>query len=224
MTTVPFEFECDRASGFMMDPNDHKCVGYITDLHGFGMSVPFAKDLTVTLPFNNAAPTYRGVASALPSSPTQMTIKVVGVIEKFTWDGSVGGALEIDFWASQENAFQIKALQQTTLKSTIVDPLGWWITDYDQETKQWYEKSYPLGSGTVTGTVANKENPELNVDTKGIQAKDGIDVLVYKISMKVVPGANKEYAIHMANASNKPVAKQWGLVIGTLSSAQYKNA
>jgi hypothetical protein len=156
--------------------------------------------------------------------PVHNTVKVVGVLEKFTWAGGVGDPLEFDFWVSQENAFQIKALQQTTLKSTIIDPVGWWIADYDQETKQWYEKSYPLGSGHLTGTVANKENPELNVDLKGEPVKDGIEVMVYKVSMKVVPGANKEYAIHMANSSTKPVSKQWGLIIGTLSSAQYKNA
>jgi hypothetical protein len=226
MATVPFEFECDRAAGFVMDPNEHKCVGYVTRLGGFGLTSSLAADLKVSLPFSGSIPTYTGLQPAHVAGPVPaMTANVVGVMEKFTWSGGVGDPFEIDFWCSQENAFQIKALQQTTLKSTIVDPLGWWIGDYDQEAKMWYEKSFPLGtSGIVAGTIANKENPELNVDLKGTFAKDGIDVLVYKISMKVVPGANKEYAIRMANSSAKPVSKQWGLVIGTLSSGQYKNA
>jgi hypothetical protein len=76
----------------------------------------------------------------------------------------------------------------------------------------------------VTGTVANKENPELNIDLKGEPVKPGSDVLAYKVSLKVVPGANKEYAIHVANSSAQKVSKQWGLIVGKLSAAQYENA
>ena len=54
---------------------------------------------------------------------------------------------------SQENAIQIKSLQPTTLKSTMVSKLAWWIGDYDQETKAWYEKSFPMSPSTISGTI-----------------------------------------------------------------------
>ena len=224
MATVPFIFECDKASGFVMDPNDHRRVGYITDFHGLGMTTPLAKDLAIFFPHTNQAPVYQGIPPVQPSVSGLNTAHVVGVLEKFEWDGSVGGALKFDFWVSQENAFQIKALQQATLKTTRIDSLGWWILDYDQETKQWYEQSYPNSSKTVSGQLLNRENPELNVDLTPVPAKDGIDVMVYKISLGVAPGANQQYALSVANSSTKPVSKQWGLIIGTLSSTQYKNA
>lgn len=218
MATVPFEYECNKSSGFVMDPNQHKCVGYITSLGGFSMPGGLAQDLKVSPPFNRQI-TYTNVQSSGVG-----TIQVVGVLEKFSWAGGVGNALQFDFWVSQANAFQIKSLQQTTLKSTIVDPLGWWIADYDHETKTWYEKCFPMSTATITGTLADKDNPELNVDVKGEPAKDGIDVMVSKISMNVVPGANRVYSLQVATSSTRKATKQWGLVVGSLASANYKNA
>jgi hypothetical protein len=202
-----------------MDPNVHHCVGYLTYFDGLGMSVPLAQDIAVSVPYNGPAPHYEAI---FPTN--QNTVHVVGVLEKFAWAGGVGDALEFDFWVSQENATRLKTLQQTTLKSTIIDPVGWWIADYDQETKQWYEKSFTQNSKVVTGIVANRDNPELNVDLTPVPAKDGIDVMVYKVSMAVVPGANQQYALSFANSSTQHVVKSWGLVVGTLSSAEYKGS
>lgn len=224
MATVPYEFECDKSSGFVMDPNEHKCVGYITALRGLGMNKPLAQDLRVSLPYNNPAPTYKPLVSGTSFDPVHHTVQVVGVLEKFTWAGGVGDPIEIDFWTSQENAFQIKALQQTTLKDTRIESFGFWIADYDQESRQWYEKAYPLGSGQLTGVVSNRENPELNVDLRGAPAKDGIDVMVYRISLKLAPGANQQYALSFANSSSQHVAKPWGLVVGSLAAKPYEGS
>jgi len=220
MASVPFVFECDQSSGFVMDPNEPRRVGYITDFHGLGMSAPLPKDITISLPHTNQPPAYTPIVPV----QNQSTVHVVGVLEKFEWDGSVGGALKFDFWVSQENAFQIKTLQQTTLKTTRSDSLGWWIADYDQETKQWYEQSFPQSSKAVSGIVANRDNPELNVDLTPVPAKDGIDVMVYKVSVAVVPGANLQYALSFANSSTKPVAKQWGLIVGKLAASQFEGS
>ncbi|HJT58246.1 MAG TPA: hypothetical protein VJ761_17210, partial [Ktedonobacteraceae bacterium] len=198
MATVPYEFECDKSSGFVMDPNEHKCVGYITAFRGLGMSAPLAQDLKVTLPYANPAPAYKSLGPVQSSISGHSTVEVVGVIEKFAWAGGTGDPVEVDFWVSQANAFQIKTLQQTTLKDTRIESLGFWIADYDQETKQWYEKAYPLGSGQLTGVVSNRENPELNVDLAGESARDGIDVMVYKISIKITPAANQTTHISLA--------------------------
>jgi hypothetical protein len=222
MASVPYVFECDKSSGFVMDPNEHKRVGYVTSLKGFGLAEALAPDLKVSIPFHESSVTYTGL-KPVSSGPTT-TVQVVGVFDKFSWDGSVGGALELDFWSSQANAFQIKALQQTTLKSTLVDPLGWWICDFDQESNRWYEVCYPRSTAEIKGVIANKENPELTVDLQGAPVKDGIDIMVYKISMKVVPAANLEHALHVANSATTSVVKQWGLVVGAPSATMNKSA
>jgi hypothetical protein len=224
MATVPFSFECDRASGFVMDPNAHRRVGYITTLDGFGLAHPLSPDIKVNSPWSGAnAPSYAGftTSSGAPTAPVG-TVDVVGVIEKWEWDGSVGGSINIDFYCSQQNATQIKMLEQLGLKTTNVKALGWWICDYDLEAKQWFEEAYPKNAKSVSGIIAGKGNPELNVDLTPVLVKDGIEVSVYKVSIAVLPGANQQYALHFANSSTTSIVKSWGLTIGSLASGSLK--
>lgn len=213
-----------------MDPKEYRRVGYVTYLDGFGLpagTTPpgLAQDLTVSLPYNSsdASPTfgYAGLALAAASANASgLKIgKVVGVLDKFAWEGGLGSPLKLDFYVSQQNAFQIKALQQSALATTKVNALGWWIVDYDQETKMWYEAAFPKGVNAVTGLLHDTDNPGLNVDLTPVPARDGLNVMVYKISLAVAPGANSQHALAFANSSTLQVAKSWGLVVGNLASS-----
>lgn len=216
MASIPFSYDCSKDAGFMPDPNEHKLVGYVTALK-IGATGP-AKDLQVHVPTGAAPVGFKGLDYAAPAAANKSIgeAKVVGVIEKFEWNGGVGDPLKIEFWVSQENATQIKAAQQSTLSTTKIDSLGWWVIGFDQETKMWYEKSYPI-ENAVSGIIAGKDNPELNVDLTPVPAKDGIDVNVYKIAIGIAPAANKQYTLHFANSQQTKVAKPWGLVIGKLA-------
>lgn len=204
MATIPYSFECDKSSGFVVDPNVHNRVGYLTDFGGLGMSAPLPKDLTVSLPYNNPPPAYT------PIVPVGNTVHVVAVLEQFEWNGGGGDPLNISGYISQENATQLKVLQQTTLKTSSITALGFWITDYDQETKKWFEQAYPQNPVKLSGLL---KSGSLNVDLTPVPAKDGIDVMVYKVSLAVVPAANQTAALLLANSSTACVAKQWGLVV-----------
>ncbi len=186
-------------------------------MNGFGLAATLTPDLTVGVPYNGAtALNYKGLTltAAAAGGSGIPTATVVGVLEKFSWAGGVGDFIQFDFYVSQQNATLVKALQQLTLKHTKVTKLGWWIADYDQEAKQWFEQCFPLGDGYFTAQINNKDNPELNVDMAPVKAKDGIDVNVYKISMQIAPGANLAYTMSHANSASKNVVKSWGLVIG----------
>lgn len=218
MASVPFSLECSKDSGFVMDPNEHKRVGYIIELDGFGLEKEMKQDLQVAVPFNvgDAALGFAGMKLE-KSAAGPSTTKVVGVIEKFEWNGGVGDPLKIEFYTSQFNAHTVKALQQQALKTTMVKKLVWWVADFDQEVKCWFEQAYPK-DGKVTGIVTGKENPELDVDLNPVVAKDGIDVNVYKITMGIVPAANKAYTLHFANSSKMNTIKAWGLKVGDLAA------
>ena len=223
MTSIPFTYECSKAAGFVPDPNEHKRFGYVTALK-IGTTEP-AADLKVNVPTGAAPVGFTGLGYAAPAAANKSIgeAKVVGVIEKFEWNGGVGDPLKLEFYVSRENATQIKAVQQSTLVTTKVDSLGWWIADYDQEVKKWYEQAYPIGNAVignaVSGIIAGKENPELNVDLSPVPAKDGIDLNVYRIAIGIVPAANKQYTLHFANSHQTKVAKPWGLVVGKLAQA-----
>jgi len=212
MAAIPFSFECDWQSGFVMDPNEQKRVGYLTDFEGLGLSAPLVKDLTISLPYKNPAPAYVPIVSDKSFDPVHNTLKVIAVLEKFEWNGGVGDPLSISGWVSQENAFQIKALQQTTLKNTGITAFGFWIADYDQETKKWFEQAYPQNPEKPSGIVKS-----LEVDLSPVPVKDGIDVNVYKVSFAITPPANQTTALLLANSSTARVVKQWGLVISTMA-------
>jgi hypothetical protein len=118
MATVPFGFECDKDYGFMPDPNAHPRVGYVTAFAGLGLPQALSADLTVTSPLTGAR------------------TPVFGVIETLEWAGGAADPLKIDMYVSQENATQLKALQQSTLTTTKVSALDYIVLDYDPETKQ----------------------------------------------------------------------------------------
>jgi hypothetical protein len=199
MATVPFNFACDMAYGFIQDPNEHQRVGYVTAFAGLGIPQALNADLTVTNPQTGA----------------RMT--VVGVIDQFEWNGGVGDPLKIDMYISQENATQLK-VQQSTLTNTKVSALNYLIIDYDAEVKQWFTQATPQ-QPPLSGIVPGGQNPDLNVDLTPVSVKEGIQVNVFKVSVQIAPGANQAYVLAFANSATKPVAKAWGLVIGSQASA-----
>jgi hypothetical protein len=202
MATVAYEFDCNMSAGFVMDPNEHVRVGWVTALDGFGLPAGGLKaDLQVHNPMT--------VTGGKPE-----VMSVIGVLEKFTWAGGIGDPLMLDFYVSPENASQLKMLQQTVLKNLAVKAANLNIIDYDQEVKTWFTA---FASGQLSGIITNKGNPQLDVDLNPVAVKDGIDVNVYKITISISPAANQAYPLKLATSSAKTVVKSWGLVVGNLS-------
>jgi hypothetical protein len=209
--SIPFAYECSKEAGFIMDPNDHKRIGYVTELDGIGLTQPLSQDLQVNLPFK---PIPGGIGSDLRS--IQMvnghpTAKVVGVLENFAWDGGVGGSIKLEFWVSKENMALLKAATSSGLKNTMVSAIGWSIADFDQETKTWYAAAKPV-RGALKGTISGgTANPELNIDPNPELVKDGIDVNVYKVTLQIVPNPHEPNQLLFANSSAKSMTKVWGM-------------
>jgi hypothetical protein len=182
-------------------------VGYVTDLTGLGLTAALTKDLTVNLPFK---PTYPQLGAKQGVNGGPSTANVVGVIENLTWTGGVGDPIALQFYVSQENATRLKALAQSGLKTTSIQSIGWWIGDYDQEAKTWFEQSKPASSPTIQAMI---QSNSLNVDMTPVPVKAGIDVTVCKVSIKIMPPANQVSTLSFANSSTKPVMKAWGATV-----------
>lgn len=101
-----------------------------------------------------------------PSAPTLTVTNpltgartpLVGVIETLEWEGRAGDPLEINMYVSQENATQLKRLQQSTLTTTKVSALDYSILDYDPETKQWFTAGINLNVFKVSVQIAPGQN------------------------------------------------------------------
>lgn len=220
-----FDLPCNWRAGFVMDPTKKQRFGYVTSLDGFGLSAALAADIQVYTPFNTgAAPTYAGISAGYVAptadAPTG-SAKVVAVVEHFSWNGGVGDPISISMYMSQENATQIKALQQLTLKTTTIKKIGWWIANYDEEVKKWFEEAMPKAPTDVSGQInaPGKNDIRLHVASDPEKVAPNIDVNVYNVHIEIVPAANVQHTLHFANSDQKKVVKSWGLVVGTMAKS-----
>lgn len=224
MASIAYEYACNKEHALLPDPNQHTMVGWVLALQGFSLTAPikFKNDITCWVPYNSPQLQYAGATSlgglSGQTDKVMGKMKVVGVIEQFTWPGGVGDAISVDFWVSQQNAAQLKTAQQATLTSTRVQSFAWWIIDHDPEAKKWYEKSFPISTPTITGHVVPKDNPDLDVNLIGESFKDGIEAYGYKIHMQLGPAADAMHQLQFANSSTLSAVKNFGLIIGDLSA------
>lgn len=219
-----FEYDCDKEAGILADPNEHKRIGYVTSLSGFGVTL--AQDMRVHFPFKtSAAPGFRPLTYTAATAKSPMaTATVAGVLSNFSWGGAICDPIKLEFWISQENALLIKQAQAKVLPTTMVKTLSWWIGDYDQESKCWFEQAYPK---TVTGAILGVVNVKdekgrelaLEVAAKPEPARPDVDVMVYNVKLDVVPAGIGKAALYFAASTNKSTVRNWGLKLGSSSSS-----
>jgi hypothetical protein len=208
-TPVSYNYDCVRAAAFLPNPNSHSRVGYLTDFSGLGLSTPLPRDFKVYVPWSGSPPAYSNIGATAPTGAApglMMTANVVGVIEKLSWLGGVGDAIQITAWVSQKNAIALSTMQQLATTNTAVSTLGYWIVDYDLPAAVWYEQAYPLSPSTLSGQVSSA--PSVNL--LGVSAVDGIDVTVYKVVLSIVPSFNRVSTLRFASSSKVNVVKPWG--------------
>lgn len=204
-----------------MDPTKKQRFGYIVSFEGLGLGAALPADIKVYTPFNTGAgaqPTYSKLKLDGASATNPIgSANVVGVIDHFSWSGGVGDPISISCYVSAENGTQLKALQQLTLKTTTIKSLGWWIADFDEESKQWFEEAYPIAPQLITAQInaPGKNDVRLHVSTAPEKVAPNIDINVYNLQIEVVPAANQQCTFHFANSATKKVVKSWGLVVGT---------
>jgi hypothetical protein len=216
-------YPCDWKSGFVMDPNKKQRVGYLVTFQGLDMGERLDADVTVFTPYNSAAALqYKGDMAI----DENKRIKVVGVIDSFSYNGGVGDPICISAYISAENAATIKGKLQTTLKTTIIKSLSWWIVDFDEENKAWYEQAFPLDPAIVKAQLnaPGGKDIRLQVSDDPTKIAANIDVNVYNIYFEVVPAANDTYVLGFASSSKTPYARNWGLKVGTKAAEAMQGA
>jgi hypothetical protein len=216
-----YNFPCDWKAGFVMDPIKKQRVGYLINFQGIGLgSDQLAQDVEVYTPYNvdKGATNYK----ILPDIKDDGKVKVVGVIDNFSWGGGVGDPVCISAYVSAENALLVKGLMKMTLKTTAVSKLSWWIGNFDEETKAWFDEAHPASDKEITGQLnaPGKTDIRLAVSDEASKIAPNIDVNVYNIYFEVVPAANSTYDFHFATASGKNFIKRWGLKVGTLAAGK----
>jgi len=197
---IDYNWQCSWQNAFMLNPSQKGRMGYITAFNGLGMSAALKADLTVSSP----DPTLSLLKSA--------QISVIAMIKSISWNGDAGGPFSISCYMSQENAVQLKTLQQSVLKTTTVSALGFVLVNFDTQLKSWFQEVYPVSP--LQGMI----NQNLNVQLEGVPVSSGIDVLVYEVDFQISPAANFADQITVATSKTVSAVKQWGLVVGTVAA------
>lgn len=214
---MSIDLTSDWRSGFVMDPTKKQRVGYLTAFQGLNMGEFLKADIDVFTPYNNSENQYGEVT--IDRDTTKMTC--VGVIDSFSWAGGVGDPVCIGAYISAENAQILSAKLKTTLDTTILSSVGWWICDFDEENKVWYEEAYPKDPTTVQGQLNAPGGSDLRIAVAAEPTKieASIDINVYHLYFELIPAANSTFAFHFASSAKTNYVRNWGLKIGTNAAA-----
>ncbi len=208
-----FDYSCDWKSGFVMDPSKKQRVGYLVHFQGLNMGEFLKQDIDVFTPYSNSEANY----GELAMNKELGKITVVGVIDSFSWGGGVGDPLCISAYISAENAQTLQAKMKGTLDTNVVKKLGWWLCNFDEETKVWFEEAYPKDPATIQGQLnaPGGKDIRLSVASEATKIASNIDINVYNLYFEVIPAANSTFALHYATSSKTNFVKNWGLKVGT---------
>jgi|GEM_PF-1189100 len=211
------DLACDWKSGFVMDPQKKQRVGYLVFFEGLNMGEFLKQDIEVFTPYNNSETNYGDIT--IDSDTGKATC--VGVIDSFMFGGAVGDPICISAYISAENAEVLAAKMKTSLDTTKVTKFAWWIVNFDEENKVWYEEAYPLDPTTVAGQInaPGGNDVKLHVSQDPTKIAANIDVNVYNLYFEVIPAADSTFNFQFATSSKTKYVKNWGLKVGTNAAA-----
>ncbi len=200
-------YPCDWKSGFAMDPSRKQRVGYLTAFTGLGSQVQaLAQDMEIFTPYG-AAPTYPGIAIAAER------VKCVGIIESVEYGGGVGDPYGFNVYISGNNSSKLAAAMKNSFDSTTITKCDWWIGNFDEEEKAWYEEVYPKNNDMKGMLNAQGSNLKIQVDSVGVKIDATLDVKVFSWFFEIVPAANILTDVLYAVGVKKNSVRHWGLSI-----------
>jgi hypothetical protein len=215
------DLPCDFKHAFDKTHSSNARVGYLTSFNGLGLTAPLAADLTVNTPYTGTAPQYPPLGAI-----TNGQVKVVGVLENVSWNGGVGDAITISCYMSAPNAQHLKTLQHgaQALKTTSIAGLGWWVANFDQETKKWFEEMYPKAPAKMTAALntAGPHDVRLHIADEPVKVGGPSGAELYNVHFEFVPAANTAGSIQMATAPAHLVVKPWGAAVAAVHVAKVK--
>jgi hypothetical protein len=209
---MSYSFPCNWQAAIMNDPVKPHQVGYLTEFNGIGLAAPLASDLNVQCPFNNVtAPLYQGLGLGSVVKDGPIVGSIVAALQNVSWAGGIGDTFSFNCYMSQQNAVQLKTLQEQTLRTTSIYKIGWWVTNFDPQSKLWFEGLYPM-SPANPGAKMNVvgQSARLNVSLIPVQVAPNVDIYLYNVSFEIAPWPGIPAIIHVATSVSQQAERSWG--------------
>ena len=194
------DLTCDWRFGANMKATDKGRVGYLLTWSGLG-GLNLAKDIEVWNPYSTAG-------QKVVSGPK---VKCIGLIERFQYNGDPGDPIRIRVMVSRGTATEVRSRISRPITNTKVK-FAWYIVDFDEEDKLWYELSYVKSPTTGAEGALDSMGGELQmfVDKEGTPLAPTLDIRVFGVEFQLVPEENKTATLEFATGSKRRMVKTWG--------------
>lgn len=192
-------FDCDWRYGLNLNPNMKGTVGYLLEFSGCG-GLTLSKDIEVWNPFDSEGQT---VISG-------DRIQCIGLMEQFRYEGGEGDPIRIKAYVSKSNAADVRAKLARPLSNTSLK-LTWYIIDFDNDRKLWYEAAFLKTPKKADANVDSAGGElQLFIDNEATQLNDVLDIGVYALEVQAVPADNKKATMEFATGPSRRLVKKWG--------------
>lgn len=200
MASNNFNFTCDWRFGFNLHNKSKSTVGYVLFWSGCsGLNLP--KDITVWNPFG---------ASLGQTVVSGESIKCIGLIESFTYEGGEEDPIRISCYVSKDVAANIRAKLANPLPSTKTKVV-WYIIAYDDDAKNWYEAALIKDSAKAEANVdTTKGQVQMFISNEATRIAETLEIKVYKFEFQIVPAAGVTTNLEFATGAYQRIVKQWG--------------
>lgn len=193
------DFDCDWRFGFNLHPRGKGTVGYLMFWSGCG-GLSLAKDIEVWNPFDAAGQTVvRGP-----------TIKCIGLIESFRYEGGARDPIRIVAYVSKDAAADIRAKLARPLSSARLK-VSWYILAFDDDKKAWYEAALIRDGQKAEASIdVDGGQAQMFIASHGTRITDTLDLKVYRFEFQVIPVPGKTATLEFATGPSQRLVKEWG--------------
>jgi hypothetical protein len=194
------DLTCDWQFGANVVSTEKGRVGYLLTWSGLG-GLNLAQDIEVWNPYSTAG-------QKVLSGPR---VKCIGLIERFQFNGDVGDPIRIRALVSRGTATNVRDRIGRPVSNTKVK-FAWYIIDFDEEDKLWYEAAFVKTPSTGAEGALDSMGGELqiSVDKDGTPLSPSLDIRVFGVEFQLVPAEGKTATLEFATGSKRRMVKSWG--------------
>jgi hypothetical protein len=192
-------FTCDYQFAVNLKASRKGTCGYLLDFSGLG-GLSLRKDIEVWNPYAGAGQTVI----------RDDTIKCIGLVESFGYEGGETDPIRIKCYVSKGTASEIRAKLARPL-SNVKLKLSWYIIAFDEDSKLWHEAAFvkvPSQADAIIDTVGGEL--QIFIANQPTKADPTLDINLFAFEFQVVPADNKNAKIEFATAPTQKLVKQWG--------------
>lgn len=194
-----FEYQCNWRLAFNLKGGQKGAVGYLLALSGLG-GLRLRKDIRVWNPFDGPGQqaAYRGPH-----------VDCIGLLETFYFQGGENDPVRLTGYVSKATAADLRSQMARPL-ATIKLKLSWYIVDFDNEAKAWFEVAFIQDSAGAAASLSSADGKlQLFIANTPEKISEELDVPVYRFELEVLPSDESSANLEFASGPKQKLVRKW---------------